>query len=193
MSDTWKEFSDGIGARFDKGKDLTDNTVVSQVRNWTIILDTVKGGPSSYGPKGPGVRILCTQMGVYYVNKDGFRFRIYRKGIMRKLGDKLVGVRDIEVGDPEFDNKFIIKGNDKSKVRALFSNSKIRQLIQSQPFMSLEIRHNLGFAREVDQLYFCENGIIEDLERLKCLYQLFIAILDHLCRTGSASEEEPTI
>ena len=51
-----------------------------------------------------------------YVNPEGFRFTIYRKGLFSDLG-KLLGMQDIEVGDPEFDEAFIIKGNDESKVR----------------------------------------------------------------------------
>ena len=51
-----------------------------------------------------------------YVNPEGFRFTIYRKGIFSELG-KLLGMQDIEVGDPEFDEAFIIKGNDEFKVR----------------------------------------------------------------------------
>ena len=51
-----------------------------------------------------------------YVNPEGFRFTIYRKGFFSDLG-KLLGMQDIEVGDPEFDEAFIIKGNDEDRVR----------------------------------------------------------------------------
>src|SRR5262249_36563758 len=40
-----------------------------------------------------------------------------------------LGMQDIEVGDHEVDEAFVIKGNDEEKVRDLFANPKIRQLI----------------------------------------------------------------
>jgi sensor c-di-GMP phosphodiesterase-like protein len=54
------------------------------------------------------------------LREEGFRFAIYRKGFFSDLG-KLMGMQDIEVGDPEFDEAFIIKGNDESKVVRFFS------------------------------------------------------------------------
>ena len=44
-----------------------------------------------------------------YINPEGFRFTIYRKGFFSGLG-KLLGMQDIEIGDPEFDEAFIIQG-----------------------------------------------------------------------------------
>ena len=93
-----------------------------------------------------------------YVNPEGFRFTIYRKSLFSDLG-KLLGMQDIEVGDPEFDEAFIIKGNDESKVRDLFANPKIRQMIQDQPKIRLEVKDSEGwfgpkFPEDVDELSF---------------------------------------
>ena len=68
-------------------------------------------------------------------------------------------MQDIEVGEPEFDEAFIIKGNDESRVVSLFSNSKIRQLIQAQPKIRLEVKDSEGwfgpkFPENVDELHF---------------------------------------
>ena len=65
--------------------------------------------------------VAYTRMRAPYVNPEGFRFTIYRKGVFSDLG-KLLGMQDIEVGDPDFDEAFIIKGNDESKVRDLFAD-----------------------------------------------------------------------
>jgi len=45
----------------------------------------------------------------------------------------------------------------------------------------------------VDELYFQVNGEIKDVERLKALFDLFAAVLDQLCRIGSAYKQEPGI
>lgn len=105
---------------------------------------------------------------------------------------------DIEVGYPDFDHDFIIKGNDTTKVLTFFSNAKIRQLIQLQPDISFEIKDDEGwfgvqFPEGVDELYFQVNGTIKDIERLKNLYELFAETLNHLCHIGSAYENDPNL
>ena len=129
-----------------------------------------------------------------YVNPEGFRFTIYRKGFFSDLG-KLLGMQDIEVGDPEFDEAFIIKGNDEDRVRVLFSDPKIRQMIQDQPKIRLEVKDSEGwfgpkFPEDVDELHFQVVGVIKDVDRLKSLFDLFAAVLDQLCRIGSAYKQE---
>jgi hypothetical protein len=88
------------------------------------------------------------------VNPEGFRFTVYRKGFFSDLG-KLLGMQDIEVGEPEFDEAFIIEGNDEERVRDLFANAKIRQMIQDQPQIQLEVKDSEGwfgskFPQDVD-------------------------------------------
>ena len=132
-----------------------------------------------------------------YVNPEGFRFTIYRKGLFSDLG-KLLGMQDIEVGDPEFDEAFIIKGNDESRVRELFADPEVRPLIQDQPKIRLEVKDSEGwfgpvFPEDVDELHFQVVGVIKDVERLKALFDLFAAVLDRLCRIGSAYKQEPGV
>src|SRR4029078_2118248 len=99
-----------------------------------------------------------TRMRAPYVNPEGFRFTIYRKGFFSDLG-KLLGMQDIEVSDPEFDEAFVIKGNDEDRVRDLFANAKIRQMIQDQPKIRLDVKDSEGwfgpkFPENVDELHF---------------------------------------
>lgn len=119
-----------------------------------------------------------------YVSKGGFRFTIHRGPLTFAKPGKLVAsitiwllnlgqVREVNVGYPEFDQGFIIKSNDESKIRALFANPKIRQLIQSQP--------EIYFGAGPNKLYFWESGgIISDIERLKSLFELFKETLNQL-------------
>ena len=97
------------GPSFVEGGFWKGSKVQSHVGPWTITLDTYteSSGESS---------TTYTRMRAPYVNPEGFRFTIYRKGPFSGLG-KLLGMQDIEVGDPEFDEAFIIKGNDESMVR----------------------------------------------------------------------------
>ena len=46
-----------------------------------------------------------------YMNLERFRFSVYRKTVFSGIG-KLFGMQDIEIGDPPFDDSFIVKATD---------------------------------------------------------------------------------
>jgi hypothetical protein len=104
-------------------------------------------------------------------------------------------MQDIVVGDTGFDEAFVIKGNDEERVRDLFASPKIRQMIQAQPKIRLEVKDGEGwfgpkFPEGVDELHFEVLGVIKDVERPKALFDLFAAVLDQLCRIGSAYKQD---
>jgi hypothetical protein len=185
-AEIWRQLSDRIGGDFVDGGLLTGSKVQVHHQHWTIALDICVEGKMTF-----------TRMRAPYVNKDGFRFTIYRRGLFSGLG-KLLGMQDIEIGDPQFDDAFIIKGDDEMKLRALLANPKIRQLIEQQPKVQFTVRDDDGwfgtmFPEGVDELYFLVPGVVKDVERLKALYDLFAEVLNHLCHIGSAYEDEPGV
>ncbi|MEW6212819.1 MAG: DUF3137 domain-containing protein [Acidobacteriota bacterium] len=188
--EVWRQLCSEIGADFIEGGLWRGDKVEARVGEWTITLDTfvVSTGKTS---------IPFTRLRVPYINKDGFRFRIYRKSMFSGLG-KLFGMQDIDVGHADFDREFIIQGNDAQKVQLLFGNSEIRRRIEDQPAVHLEVKDDEGwfgtaFPEGVDELYFQVVGVIKDVERLKALYELFAETLNHLCHIGSAYEDDPRL
>jgi hypothetical protein len=189
-NEVWRQLSQEMGAEFVDGGFCKGSKVQVHVKPWTITLDT-------YSESSGESSVTYTRMRAPYINPEGFRFTIYRKGIFSALG-KLLGMQDIEVGDPDFDEAFIIKGNDESKVVSLFSDTRIRQMIQDQPKIRLDVKDSEGwfgptFPEDVDEVRFQIAGVIKDIERLKALFELFAAVLDQLCRIGSAYKQEPGI
>jgi hypothetical protein len=164
--------------------------VVAHYGAWTITLDT-------YTVSTGHTHQIFTRMRAPFANPGGLRFTIYRKSIFSGLG-KLLGMQDIEIGDPEFDDAFIIKGNDEFRVRDLFSNPKMRDLFRAQPKIRLEVKDDEGmfgtrFPEGVDELLFHVSGVIKDVERLKSLFRLFSETLEQLCRIGSANTGDPGV
>ena len=107
-------------------------------------------------------------------------------------------MQDIEVGHEDLDRDFIIKGTEESKLRALFDNPRLRELIAAQPQIHLTVKDNEGcwgvdFPADTDELCFHVGGIIKDVGRLKLLFELFAETLDQLCSIGSAYEEAPKV
>jgi hypothetical protein len=178
--DIWRQLSGEIGARYVEGGFWQGDKVQAQIGEWTVTLDTHEV------PSG-GTKRATTRIRAPFVNQDGFNFLVYRSGVFSELG-KLMGMQDVEVGFPEFDSSFIIKGNNKELLRRLFSNEKIRQLLSEQPNVRFEIISDEGGSagESTDEVRFQASGAIQDLDRLKQLFELFAVTLDQLCAMGSA-------
>jgi hypothetical protein len=188
--EVWKKLSGEIGANYVAGGFWKGDRVQASHGEWTITLDT-------YTVSTGKTVIIFTRMRAPYVNPDRFRFTIYRRNFFSDIA-KFFGMQDIEVGYRDLDRDFIIKGTDAAKVRSLFDNAKIRELIMAQPQIHLTVKDNDGafgasFPHDADELCFHVGGIIKDEERLKLLFELFAETLDQLCRIGSAYEDAPNV
>ena len=192
--EVWRQLCGEIRADYVEGGFWKGDKVQAHHGQWTITLDTYT---ESHSNGTTSHYTTYTRIRAPYVNKDGFRFTIYRKGFFSELG-KLLGMEDVEVGYPEFDDAFIIKGNDAKKLRALFANPRIRGLIEMQPDIRFTVKDDEGwfstaFPEGVDELDFRVAGVINDVDRLKGLYYLFAETLNHLCHIGSAYEDDPQL
>ncbi len=186
----WRQLCAAIGAEYVKGGFWKGEKVQATHGEWTLTLDT-------YAVSNGKTVIHFTRLRAPYVNPDRFRFTIYRRGFFSDIA-KWLGMQDIVVGHEEFDRDFIIKGTDETKLRALFDNPKLRELIAAQPKIHLTVKDNEGFwganfPADTDELHFHAGGVIKDLERLKLLFELFAETLDQLCHIGSAYEEAPKV
>ena len=119
----WRQLSAEVGAMYVQGGFWKRDQVRASHGDWTMTLDT----QFSAGNKADYTRLRAP-----FVNVDGFRFTIYRRGMFSDIA-KAFGMQDVEVGHADFDRNFIIQGTDESKLRALFDNSRLRALIAAQP------------------------------------------------------------
>lgn len=209
QEEVWRRVSDEIGAQFIKGSFFKGPArIEARVGNWTVTLDTftVSTGKSS---------TTFTRMRAPFVNRDGFRFTIHRRNLFTDMG-KMFGMQDVEVGGPrfekleplfglrgyldaeliesgypDFDREFVIKGTDESKLKVLFKDLKVRELVEAQPAISLQVKGTGGWLSRkknegIDELYFQVVGVIKDPDRLKKLFELYSEILKSLHSMGTA-------
>jgi hypothetical protein len=186
----WTQLSTDMGAEYKDGGFWKGDKVEARHGEWTVTLDT-------YSVSTGKTTMVFTRMRAPYVNPGGFRFKVYRASMFSDPA-KWFGMQDIEVHDEPFDRDFIIKGTDEGRVRALFSNPRIRELVARQPGIHFEVKDDEGwfgpdFPEGVDELVFVVGGVITDVERLKLLYELFGETLDQLCRIGAAYEHAPDV
>lgn len=188
--DVWRQLSDEVGASYVDGGFWKGDKVKVTHGEWAVTLDTytVSTGKST---------VVYTRMRAPYVNPDGFRFTIYRRGMFTGIA-KWLGMQDLEIGDERFDHDFVIKANDEAKVRELLASPKLRELLDRQKEVHFTVKDDEGwfgprFDENADELNFTVVGVIKDIERLKLLYELFAETLDQLCRIGSAYQHAPDV
>ncbi|MEW6156997.1 MAG: DUF3137 domain-containing protein [Verrucomicrobiota bacterium] len=186
----WQQLCQQTGGTFVQGGFWKGDKVQATHGDWTITLDT-------FAVSTGKVTIVYTRMRAPFVNPDGFRFTIYRRGFFSGIA-KFLGMQDISVGDADFDRDFIIKGTHENRVRSLFESSRLRELIGAQPQIHLTVKDDEGFFGPdfppgTDELCFHVVGVIKDIERLKQLFEMFAETLDQLCRIGSAYEDAPKV
>lgn len=186
----WGRIAQEIGGDYEEGGFFQKGALRFRAGEWEITLDTytVSSGNSS---------TTYTRMRAPFVNKDGFYFKIYRQGFFAAVG-KTFGMQDIQVGDPLFDDHFVVQANNERKVRLLLDDAQLRRLIEAQPHISFQIRDDDGwfgkhFPEGVDELYFQCHGVLKDKRLLKSLFDMFTRTLDRLVRIDSAYEDDPHV
>jgi hypothetical protein len=195
--EAWRQFATEIGGEFVKGDGWLrrqfsgkGDAVLIDVKRWKIMLHTYSVANLMGGYTNLSTTYTC--MRATFVNRGGLQFEFYREGLRSKLGKALGVTQDTQISDTDFDRKFIIKGNDEFKVRELLANPRVRQLI------GLQLKDDCRFGTELgeedcDVLYFEEEGVVKDAERLRSLVDLFAETLSQMCEIGIASEEDPFV
>src|SRR5688572_4357024 len=86
----WRQLCSEMQGRWIDGGFMREPRIQVDAGDWILTLDVhhVSSGDSS---------VPYTRMRAPFVNRDGFRFTLYRAGIFTPLG-KLFGTQDLEIG-----------------------------------------------------------------------------------------------
>lgn len=186
----WGRIAADIGGCYQDGGFLGRDVLRYRSGEWEIVLDTytVSSGRSS---------TTYTRMRAPFVNKDGLYFKIYREGFFTAIG-KMLGMQDLAIGDPFFDEQFVVQGNSEEKLRRLLSDANLRELIERQPQICFEVRNDEGFfgpsfPEGVDELRFACYGVLRDPFLLRGLFDMFTLTLEHLVQIDSAYANDPHV
>jgi hypothetical protein len=189
-AEIWSQMAADIGADYIEGGWFKGDGVVYQHGEWELVLDT-------YTVRNDKSSTTYTRLRAPFVNKDGLYFKIYRTGFFSSMG-KFFGMEDLEVGNPFFDESFVIKGNNQKKLIQLLSDRQLKDLMHDQSRILLEIRDDEGwfgtnFPDGVDELYFSRVGVMRDVNELKALFELVSHLLTRLVQIDSAYEDDPNV
>ena len=126
---------------------------------------------------------------VEFVSKDDFSLFITKQGFIEKF-KKLFGSQDIEIGERQFDEKFIVKSNDETKAILYLANTSITKLLVEMKTICLDITDGEGLWNEKPSLgnymlYFIADGQVTEIKQLNQLFQLFTCSVDTLIKLNS--------
>jgi hypothetical protein len=161
-----------ITADFIKEDDLLEYRVVIEQQNRRILLDIDidLGGGFEGGFESTMLRSQLKSIG-------DFRFAIHNESFIDEVG-KFFGMQDVVIGYPEFDKKVLIKANDETKVRPLFSETSIREVFQSlDDFTFGIIMHHFDGKEKSPCLELYINSAITDAVSLRKIYSAFFKVL----------------
>lgn len=184
----WKKVAKDIGGEYIEGGFWDKDVLLYHSGPWTLALDTytVSSGDSS---------TTYTRLRVPFLNKDELKFTVYESNIFSGIG-KFFGMQDLEIGSPVFDENYIVKGNDPLKIQKIFRGDKIQDLMSRIPGISLTLEHDEGWLfqkhpKGVHVLSLKIARTVKDTIQLKCMFLLFVHILDRLVYLDSAYQTDP--
>lgn len=175
----WERFAEQVGGTYsiEGGSRLGPITtarpahkVRSSVGDWVITLETVEIGSTQTGQHTE------TRISAPYVARHPLHFQIYRRTALSDLGKRLLRMQDIEVGHPDFDRDFIVKGDNEASIRRLLANSNVRSLFQT--------RRELHLRSDGAALAFRKRGVVTNRFLLKAAHDLIDETLHELQRMG---------
>lgn len=189
--EAWERLSSEIRGEFVSGSFWKRSRVQKRVDQWTITLDIMTRHHGQHN------HVPYTRVRAPFVNPEGFRFSLHRSGFLSGLG-RFLGMQDVEVGDPEFDEAFIVRGNDESKIEELFADPELRELFAHLPRFRLNVKDRgdwFGprYPPDVDELHLETRGVVKDVDQLKRCFAAFSALLHRLCEIGAAHKYDPGV
>lgn len=185
----WMEFADEFEATVDDPN--PDSSQVPMILTVPIAQGSSSLVYTMHPSKSAGNELTTVEMA--YSPTDDFKFAIHPQKWTDGFG-KLLGMQDIIVGHDEFDKAFVIKGSDEERVKELFSDAAIRQILIDEPTTQLwahcensesapSSKALRGNSRTV---ILRVKGAVDDFERLKAFYNLMQKLLKSLSKIGAA-------
>jgi hypothetical protein len=156
----WNKLAARAGLTFVPGSFWRTPTVTGTYRGHALTLDTFTR--SSRHSAARDNRII-----LFINNRANLYLALYEKTFVSKIG-KFLGMRDIQIGDDEFERRFMIKGHPENGVTRLLGDSKLRARIMAARSFNVEV---IG-----QELHFEERYCNLDLDYTQSLFDLLTDI-----------------
>jgi hypothetical protein len=194
MKSIWEQYARETGAVYEAGGLLKSPKLIKKYKNWSMEMsariENTNNGPDD---NMPSRTILETLIHVPFVSTSDFTFEIAPENVAIKILKKL-GRKDIQIGVPEFDQKFNIRGDNPDQVIAFLQDQALRDTILRTGTPSLHIDENKklfgrGHGKETQILEYFGYGLADSIGRIQALFELMEKTMDQLQQIGKAADE----
>jgi hypothetical protein len=173
----WADAAQQLGLEFRPSGPFSRPTITGQSAGHTIRIDTVthSSGKSQH---------TDTRFRVEYPSQ-GFDFALSREHALRRLS-KMFGAQDIEIGDPSFDEAFIVKTSDPEKLAAVLTpavRDSLIRLLAVYPQVQVRDGH-IGYER---------SGLTRDTDALVSTTRRLLATARVIAGTTGRAEADELI
>jgi len=158
----WEDFATRTGLAFEPGRLLGAPRVQGSYRGHSLLVDTytVHHGKSS---------TTYTRIALGLNRPTGLALILYNEGVFAKLG-KILGGQDIQTGDAELDERFVIKGQPEQAIRTLFVTGGWTQKLHGARAVHIEV--------DAQSVRFRTTGVIRDVDYLQSLLDMLGTLAD---------------
>jgi hypothetical protein len=183
----WSDFATAVKGKYSY---INHETVTFQHRNFTISIDEYTHyavvGTKAYEEQY--IRAMAQ-----LPTRDDFVFKLTSQGMLENIR-KLLGAKEIIIGDKQFDRQYLIEGNSEQTIQLIFSNTVIQQKLKDTACFHFEYSANEGvFDEKVTDghqlLYFLSKEPVESTEVLEKIATLFCLTIDELLKFASLKQK----
>ncbi|MBY0357558.1 MAG: hypothetical protein K2W82_06105 [Candidatus Obscuribacterales bacterium] len=114
----WRDFADSCGGEIVTETKDKDSAIVSLSVPALDKASTITITPTAAG----------TSAVIHYQPTSEFAFSLQIEKLIHQFG-KALGLQDLQVGDKEFDHKFLIQANNEAMLKFILDDAKLRELL----------------------------------------------------------------
>ncbi|CAM6002440.1 unnamed protein product [Sphagnum balticum] len=179
----WRDFAETKGGEVINDETKENNPILVMYipvegtdAHVTITPYSLKGKTKSSG----------TSATLHYAPREHFVFAIRVEKGMDQIG-KHLGLQDIQLGDHDFDHRFLIQGTDEGKVRNLFADMKLRDLILTNSVSELRLNVDSGELPAEHRVPAGRHAIVynhekplDKFEQLESMFNILTSVVHRL-------------
>ncbi len=171
----WGEFARGAGLVLTPGSMFKAPTVAGAYSGFSVYLYTYAQGSGKQ-------KTTYTSMVVYLPMQNRAHLRISREGFFTKI-TKAFGAQDIQIGDPAFDQAYIIKSDTPDLVALLLTPQIRGALLQGDQNMNLTVSRGTVSYMQV--------GVLMDSRRLRQILDTLVLASRRVVEVETPAAAQP--
>lgn len=179
----WRDFADSKSGEIVSDQSKTNDPIISMHIPVEGTDTTISIAP--YRLKGKS-KEKGTSASIHFSPRANFIFAIRTEKGVDQVG-KIMGLQDIQLGDQEFDEKYLVQGNDVGKVVRFFADTHLRDLLLEHKASELKLvqdaqyfpaEHRVPAGRHA--VLLGHDTVLDRFEQLDAVFQILTAVVHRL-------------